>query len=171
MLPAWATVTLAITGTAIGALAGITGSYFGLRGTRLSLMYQEAEAWRKSLVEAVHGCTDPWQELGHLLAPAAAGLATLTPSDHDKIASLNIGIAQALTRATLLFGEESPAGKAADEFQEGVSRICGTAMFQPKPWDTATTKALIGLMRTTDDVFDAFIREAHLTIRPRGGSS
>jgi hypothetical protein len=170
MLPAWATVTLAISGTVIGALAGIVGSYFGLRGTRLSLMYQQAEAWRKTLVEAVSACSEPWQELGHLLAEAVGvGAAPLTTSDKDRVRSLNIRIAHALTQATVLFGEDSPAGRAADEFQNGVSRISGTAIIKPIPWDTATTKALTDLLHKTDPAFDAFIREAHLAIRPARG--
>lgn len=166
MLPAWATVTLAIGGAVIGALAGITGSYFGLRGTRLTLMYQESEAWRTVLVDAVQRCSDPWMDLGFLLTPAAGGAAALTKSDQHKVTSFIVAIAQALARATLLFGDDSPAGKAADEFQTAVATVSATALFKPIPWDAATTKTVANLLHEADGLFDMFIREAHLAIRP-----
>ena len=52
MLPAWATVVIALGGAAIGAAAGVIGSYFTLRGARLQIEHEEREAWRSRLVAA-----------------------------------------------------------------------------------------------------------------------
>jgi hypothetical protein len=43
MLPAWATVVIALGGSAIGALAGLIGSYFTFRGSRLNVEHAERE--------------------------------------------------------------------------------------------------------------------------------
>lgn len=52
MLPAWATVAIALGGAAIGALAGVLGSWFALRATRLDIRQRTTEAWRSRLIEA-----------------------------------------------------------------------------------------------------------------------
>lgn len=62
MLPAWATVALAIGGALIGAAAGVTASYFGYRGAKLNLAHEEREAWRRALIEATQAAADAWQD-------------------------------------------------------------------------------------------------------------
>lgn len=52
MLPAWATVVIAIVGSVIGAVAGTVGGWFALQGTRLTIAHEEGEAWRTRLITA-----------------------------------------------------------------------------------------------------------------------
>lgn len=52
MLPAWATVVVALGGAAIGAIAGVTGSYFTLRGARINIEHSEREACEPRLIQA-----------------------------------------------------------------------------------------------------------------------
>jgi hypothetical protein len=171
VLPAWATVVLAISGTLIGAAAGVLGSYFGFAGTKLSLQSQEAEAWRKTLIETATACMDRWVELGLLLAEAVAGRAPVTPPDLKTVSSLNVQIGQGLTRVSLLFGEDSPAGKAADAFQKTVGRVAGTAIKKARPWEAETLTQLKELLSEADKAMDAFVTEAHLAVRPRSNKS
>jgi hypothetical protein len=73
MLPAWATVVIALGGAAMGALAGVIGSYFVLRSATLNLAQQEREAWRTRLIEAIQAETDAWLHTGMLLVPVTLG--------------------------------------------------------------------------------------------------
>ena len=52
MLPAWATVAIAIGGAALGAVSGLIGSHLTLRVARLNSMHEDRVAWRNRMLEA-----------------------------------------------------------------------------------------------------------------------
>jgi hypothetical protein len=93
------------------------------------------------------------------------------PPDLKTVSSLNVQIGQGLTRVSLLFGEDSPAGKAADAFQKTVGRVAGTAIKKARPWEAETLTQLKELLSEADKAMDAFVTEAHLAVRPRSNKS
>jgi hypothetical protein len=50
VLPAWATVVVALGASLIGALAGTVGAWFTLRGAQLNIAHEEREASRTRLI-------------------------------------------------------------------------------------------------------------------------
>jgi hypothetical protein len=166
MLPAWATVVLAIGGAVIGALAGIIGAYFGYRSARANLTHQEREAWRKSLIEAAQACTDAWHGAAATLLHAGVDPASFDQEDKEAFAPLWEACARTLTRAVLLFGLESPTGKAAKVAETEIGNLGGQVAKGSIPWDDPTKGAILGKLRTADHAIDAFIDAAHAAISP-----
>jgi hypothetical protein len=126
MLPAWATVAIALGGGAIGALAGVFGSYLALRVAKLNFKHQAREAWIVRMVEAA-------QEF--VAAYTAAYWCVAKALDHERDgagAESHVRDARdALERVSphvvtigLLYGIDSPATTAAGE----VGRFMGDAL-------------------------------------------
>src|SRR6266536_1969390 len=73
MLPAWATVVIALGGAAIGAAAGISGakrtSDRAYQSAENSLTHETTEAWRALLIETCRALSDAWLEFRWLLYP------------------------------------------------------------------------------------------------------
>lgn len=124
MLPAWATVLIALGGAAIGAAAGVIGSYFTLRGARLQIEHEEREAWRSRLVAAAERFLESYERASHVYGE----LSMEVVDAHEKGRSLGdeaASIAQterltrdllsALTELTLVFGPDSDAYQAGSK--------------------------------------------------------
>jgi len=163
MLPAWATVVLAIGGALIGALAGVTGSYLAYRGAKLNLTHQEREAWRAQLIAAIQATADAWEQYGHFLAQLALE-EDRTPNEAalEKSGSLTMLLGQPLTRVMLLYGQHSPTGIAADKFSKNLADLEAMLTVQ---WDP--THFGVELVET-DNTFDELMEQAHIAIQPRG---
>lgn len=166
MLPAWATVVLAIGGALIGALAGIAGSYLAYRSAKPNLRHQEREAWRAQLIGAIQATADAWEEYGHFLAH----LVLLAPEEDrapdqaalEKSGNLTTLLGQPLTRVMLLYGRHSPTGVAADKFSKTLADL--EAML-PDRWNPTQ----VGLVLTeADETFDEVMERAHTAIKPPG---
>jgi hypothetical protein len=151
----------------IGALAGIIGSYFGYRSTKLNLMHQEREAWRTALIEATQAYIDAWLAFGVLLVGPGLGRGAFDNAAREQFYALTTTVGQALNRATVLFGEDSPAGKAARDVDQKISAVAAAVTAMPIPWDEASASQVIDAIYTADQAHYAFMREAHLEFRPR----
>jgi hypothetical protein len=164
MLPAWATVVLALGGAAIGALAGITASVFGYRGTELNVVHQESEAWRKVLIEACQALSDAWLELRWLLYPPSRGASAFDPEARARLDPLGTRCAQTVARVILLFGRESTAGKAANEVDLKVAELKDAALHAP--WDEEATTRVAFAIRAAEQAHEEFLLKAQVAIRP-----
>src|SRR5215218_2145251 len=118
MLPAWATVVLAIGGALIGAVAGLTGSYFGYRSAKLALAHQERESWRSTRIEAVQSNSDAWSTYGWFVFQVSIGSRVFDQAARLESEALVLALGKTVTRVKLLFGEDSPSGTAAADFDE-----------------------------------------------------
>jgi hypothetical protein len=122
VLPAWATVLIAIGGSLIGAAAGVVGAYFTLRGASLTIRHQEREAWRTRLIDAAQEFAKAYAAFAVLLFPATA-----TPDASfeapDDIFTLLQRLEEASTGVALVFGPDSEAYKHLMEMEEQTSIV------------------------------------------------
>jgi hypothetical protein len=116
VLPAWATVVVALGGAAIGAIAGVTGSYFTLRGARINIEHSEREAWRTRLIQASEEFSQAAAEantrLGHVLNHPGDPLDEAAQRG-DEFQEDRQALVHTWIRVALLFGNDSPADSAA----------------------------------------------------------
>ena len=170
MLPAWATVLIALGGAAIGAIAGITGSYFTLRGAQLNIEHSEREAWRTRLIEAAQDCSqnsmtamidilriadtdDPYTEAATASEQLEAGGDTL---------------ARSTIQVDLLFGQQSPVSKAGRDLA-GSLEVARSLLLTPLEGELSGLRKLIE--ESTDEAEAAyieFLRTAYEAIHPAG---
>jgi hypothetical protein len=170
VLPAWATIVIALGGSAIGATAGVVGAYFALRGAMLNIRYEEHEAWRNRLIEAAKTFSGTWTEVGFLLIPVILQEA---PQDLDELAQEKLEATstrffEAATVVALLFGDDSPAGRAAFEASESFADAVGEARNLARKDADARAKAGKWAGERIDASYNAhttFLHAAHLTIR------
>jgi hypothetical protein len=165
VLPAWATVVIALGGAAMGALAGVIGSYFVLRSATLNLAQQEREAWRTRLIEAIQAETDAWLHTGMLLVPVTLGGAVFDAGVKVKFQASLTTYGQTLSRVILLFGKDSEPGRIAARLENKVAEIMTLVLNTP----TASYEARDAVhleVRGADRGHEALMREAHRAIRP-----
>jgi hypothetical protein len=117
MVPAWATVVIALGASAIGALAGIFGAYISLRIARLSLDHQASEAWRTRRLEAAEDFSASWtvEISGVGLARGAISGREDPARAFEALVEKHADGGAKLMRVGLLFGAESPAREAGRE--------------------------------------------------------
>src|SRR5215207_9988412 len=114
MVPAWATVVIALGASAIGALAGIFGAYISLRIARLSLDHQASEAWRTRRLEAAEDFSASWtaEISGVGMARGAISGRDDPKKALDALVEKHADGGAKLMRVGLLFGADSPARQA-----------------------------------------------------------
>jgi hypothetical protein len=81
--------------------------------------------------------------------------------------ALVLPVGQAVTRVKLLFGEDSPSGKAAADFDKKFSDLGGAVSGASMPWSYEDAKRMGELLDEADKAHVNLLREAHLVIRPR----
>lgn len=114
MVPAWATVVIALGASAIGALAGIFGAYISLRIARLSLDHQASEAWRTRRLEAAEDFSASWtaEISGVGMARGAISGRDDPTKTLEALVEKHADGGAKLMRVGLLFGADSPAREA-----------------------------------------------------------
>ena len=170
MLPAWATVLIALGASAIGALAGVTGSYFTLRGARLSIEHSERQAWGTRLVDAA-------QEFSHAVVTAVTRQLLATPAADpylvpaavvETIEANLIDVINKAIRVGLLFGDESPAGQAAnetkDEMGEAYQGLRDLGDVEPDK-RAAEVMRIEEILEAADEAHHRFMLAAHDAIK------
>ena len=127
MVPAWATVVIALGASAIGALAGIFGAYISLRIARLSLDHQASEAWRTRRLEAAEDFSASWTA-----EISGVGLIRGLIAAHDDPANAVETVREKhaeggakLMRVGLLFGADSPAREAGRQALSQLNQATG----------------------------------------------
>jgi hypothetical protein len=166
MLPAWATVLIALGGSAIGAFAGVVGSFFTFRAARLSGTREELEAWRTRLIDATQAYGESWIALGVMMLLAINDNTPFDAEAKREFDATQTKFGQALTRITLLFGETSGTGKAAAEASKTAGVIVSRMSYNPPPWDKAVGDVALTEIRTADDAYDEVMRRAHFAVLP-----
>jgi hypothetical protein len=173
MLPAWATVLIALGGSAIGALAGVTGSYLTFRSTELTLRQSEVEAWRTRLVEAA-------EDFSRSMVRAIQRIDMATPTEHDwtrvptqdEFDEIDVSTSETLTtglRINLLFGAESSAGKAsyAAVWSFGDARTALRSLRRAKPEERRGIASKAKEHREeANRMYGHFLGAAHQAINP-----
>jgi hypothetical protein len=171
MLPAWATVVLALGGAAIGALAALTASYLGYRSATLNLIHQEREAWTKALMEATGAFIDAWHELRWFLRARSVGAPQARVFDaeaRERLDPLGTRCAQTVGMVIVLFGSDSEAGKAANEADSKIAELKEVVNRASIPWTEAARTEIESALAAASKAHEKFVREAHDAIRPAG---
>jgi hypothetical protein len=116
VLPAWATVLIALGGSAIGATAGIVAAYFTLRGSTLTIGHHEREARLTRMVDVARDfsalCADLFFHLNLVFQPEE-------PREVDEELRAKLGawpprLWETAVMIGLFFGPDSAAGRGAD---------------------------------------------------------
>lgn len=113
MLPAWATVVVALGASLIGALAGTVGAWFTFRSAQLNVAHQEREAWRVRLIDAADAFGVAVRTIDDVLYRLER-----TPSDdllQGKYEDVDTTLLEAATRVALIFGPNSNTYTSANE--------------------------------------------------------
>ena len=105
MLPAWATVAIALGGSLIGALADVLGGYFTLRATGKTIYHEEREARRSRLIDAAQDFSVAWTGLFQDLADPLRNGAPLDEELWKRIDEETLDVARRFVRVSLLFGD------------------------------------------------------------------
>jgi hypothetical protein len=144
MLPAWATITLALGSAAITGLVAITGSRSTVKVARLQMTQARRDAWETLRVAA---CEKLSGEAANVPIQLAAGnLIAATKSRDEAIESL--------ARISFLFGATSDVTVKA----EALTRAIGE--FVRNPTDTNFSK------RFPNDPFGDFYSASHDALKP-----
>jgi hypothetical protein len=165
MLPAWATVAVALGGALIGALTGLTASYLSSRSERQKLLHEESAAWRTVLIGACQGLSDAWLELRWVLYEPSEGLDVFDDEVKARLDPAAKSCAQAVAKVRLVFGNASPAGKAATALDDSVDRLKHDALRLRRPWDEAATTSIKTARLEAEGAHGDFLEKAHEAIR------
>lgn len=169
MLPAWATVAVALGGSALGAAAGVFGSYFTLRTTRLSIRHSEAEAWRTRLIEAAQGFSEAITATTSVFYLLLGDPTTISEERVEKVEHHLLDAALQAMRIGLLFGDDTAAAESAQETGNHLADALGKFRYALKLSPTVRVGALDAVRKTVDladEAHDKFMRAAHAAIRP-----
>ena len=126
IVPAWATVVIALGASAIGALAGIFGAYISLRIARLSLDHQASEAWRTRRLEAAEDFSASWTADKWCRPDPWADRCARRPGKRGRDGEREARRGGAkLMRVGLLFGADSPAREAGRQALSQLNQATG----------------------------------------------
>ena len=169
MLPAWATVAIALGGAAIGAAGGVLGaeriSNRAYRGAERGLTHETTEAWRALLIETCRALSDAWLEFRWLLYPPSKKFGEFDAKAKDRLGPLGTTCAQTVAKARLVFGLKSKAGAAAAAVDEQI-RLLKDAALVTTPWDDAARETIARCIGDAENAHAVFLLEAHIAIRP-----
>jgi hypothetical protein len=169
MLPAWATVVIALGGAAIGAAAGVYGakrtSDRAYQSAENSLTHETTEAWRALLIETCRALSDAWLEFRWLLYPPSRKFGEFDDEAKDRLGPLGTRCAQTVAKARLVFGLDSEAGAAADAVDEKIAQLKEAALVTTQ-WDEAVRERIKSCLRDAEEAHAAFLLKAHVAIRP-----
>jgi hypothetical protein len=177
MLPAWATVVIAIGGALIGAAAGVLASVSASRSaTRASdlayrsaerdLTHETTEEWRKLQIEVCRALSDAWLEFRWLLYPASRGFDAFDDEAKGRLGPLGTTCAQTVAKARLVFGRDSEAGEAADAVDGKIAQLKDAAYAPTPPWDEAEREEVKSCIEEAEQAHAAFLLKAHVAIQP-----
>ena len=181
VLPAWATVVLAIGGTLIGAAAGIyTAERSSSRAYRSAernsrraylsadqaLFHETQEAWRTLQIETCRALSDAWARVPVAPLSPSRNFGTFDKEAEDRLGTLGTTCAQTVAKARLVFGIDKTAGKAAEALDER-SHSSKDAALATTPWDEAARERIRTCIRQAEDAHKAFLLEAHMAIQPQ----
>jgi hypothetical protein len=170
MLPAWATVVIALGSAAIGAATALLAPVLATKAEKRKLTHEENEAWRATLIQACQGLSESWLEVRWALHSAVEGVSVFDDEAATRLVPLGTRCAQMVAKARLVFGQGKPAGAAANDVDDSVARLKDEALQADKPWDEPTRKKIGGLIRTAEEAHAGFLRAANRAIEPRSWS-
>jgi hypothetical protein len=165
MLPAWATVVVALGSAVVGALTGLAASFVSSKSDERKLIHEESEAWRTLLIESCHGLSDAWLAFRWLLYEPSKGVSAFDDEASKRLGPLGTSCAQAVAKVVLVFGRGSPAGKAAAEVDGRISRLKDEAICARRPWDEAAASTIRSAIKDAEEAHEAFLDQAHDAIR------
>jgi hypothetical protein len=169
MLPAWATVVLALGGAAIGALTGLTAAALQRRTAKDQLTHQEIEAWRSMLIETTEAFIDAWHAFRWFLRERSMDSREARAFDakaREQLDPLGTRCAQTIDKVMLVFGKNTECGKAAAEVDEKIWELKKEVHSAPTQWNTGTKRKIASLLDATNTAHVEFVRTAHVACRP-----
>jgi hypothetical protein len=111
VLPAWATVVIALGASLIGALAGVMGAFLVYRAAKLNIAAEDAKAWSDHRLKAALGFLEAWSKALEVLPDEQTNKADLA----DWVDNERLTLLRRMDAVSLLFGADSPADKASIE--------------------------------------------------------
>jgi hypothetical protein len=169
VLPAWATVAIALGGSGIAAIGGFLGSYFTLRSAKLNIQHSQAEAWRTRLVDAAQTSSEAMTATISALYLIVQNPERLSEAGIETIERNLVDAGQSAIRVGLLFGDDTPAAEALNAAGANLAKALNNLRESLSMHTDARSIALREIekiVNTADATHDAFLRAAHAAIRP-----
>ena len=172
MLPTWATVLIALGGSGVGALAGITGTYLGFRGTALTVRSQIGEAWRERLIDVSRTFIERYTDIVIMLQDQIyeEDTPSLSAEDRRALDEAWNEMLKAHIDIALLFGPRNAASAAADKAVDGITQAVKAVLDRAEEgsdvWQISRSELVGGRDARTAE-YDAFVAACHAAIEPR----
>jgi hypothetical protein len=164
----WATFGAALAGAAIGAAAGLIGSYLTFKASRLNIEHEEREAWRGRQIEAAQAFI---ASVMATMAELARGLGegAFDEAGRQQLLAAGMTTLQQQPLVAILFAD-SPAGKTARDVSNKLAELTGAVQRLPDPSDAGYGPAKAKLDKQIDALDDAFAQLTKLVtneLRPK----
>lgn len=168
MFPAWATVAISLGGAAIGATAGLIGSWTAARREDRRLMQQDRKEWRNLQLKACQELSDAWFAFRWLLYVPAHGFAKFDEEAHAQLGPLGTRCAQRVAGAILVLGGNAgeAAGEAAGVLDARIAQLKKTAVGSGISWSDADRDKIKGEIEAAEHAHEAFVVKARAAVQP-----
>jgi hypothetical protein len=135
VLPAWATVVIALGGTFVGAASGVLGSWMALRVARLNIGHEAQEAWKSRVVDAAQSFLTADTLLFQQLDLAIRALKAEAPDVANWSKKAEQGFLECTPRALILGLLIPPDSSAYTALQNTVESLgsCVRTLTHPDP--------------------------------------
>ena len=168
MLPAWATVVISLGAAAIGATAGLIGSWFAGRRADRRLTHQDSKQWRNLQLKACQELSDAWFAFRWLLYVPAHGFGEFDEKAQAQLGPLGTRCAQRVAGAILVLGGDAgeAAGEAAHVLDARIAQLKKTAVGSEIPWSNAARDKISGQIEEAEHAHEAFVKKARTVVQP-----
>ena len=169
-MTSWTTVTLVLGSAVIGALAGLAGAWLQRLTAREQLIHEEAEPWRKVLVETTGAFIDSWHEFRWFLRARSMEGSEAPVFDEtakEQLESLGTRCAQTIDKVMLVFGKTTDAGKAAKAVDDRIWELKKLVHISGTPWNSEARIEVRNLLDVANTAHLDFVEKAHDACEPR----
>ena len=129
-----------------------------LRSSLLNIRHQEREAWRTRLIEAAQGVASSWTSAIVAVESFSRRDTELDGKDRETFDAAILRFAEATNLAILIFGQETVAGKAADESRSTLSEAVRIGRSAP---ETGQDPGALEQLEASDKAHNEFMGAAH----------
>jgi hypothetical protein len=169
MVPAWASVVIALGVAAIGAASGVFAAYLGFFGTK----FQAREAWRTRRIDAASAFAEDLVTLYIRLGEALQDVSTVSEKTIHELWKVSSEAQKKSVLVTILFGDDARVAmevgqKALDGFADCLNALSSAVCSEGPAREEAVSQAAEHLDSANENNF-AFQNEIHKLVSPKLG--